>query len=113
MLNFSKLSSSDKDHRVLSVPVQTALPFANHLGAYRELQITPEIYNQLRCLQKKTKDMRSELRDLRRLAQAQTYSVCENIRETFIKIRTMILVRGDDVLRSGKSDFYILKKNYF
>lgn len=52
-----------------------------------DLQLTPEMYNQLRGLQKKAKDLRAEVRNLRRMSQAQAHAVRETIRDTFIKIR--------------------------
>lgn len=52
-----------------------------------DLQLTPEMYNQLRGLQKKAKDLRQEVRNLRRMSQAQAHSVRETIRDTFLKIR--------------------------
>lgn len=52
-----------------------------------DLQLTPEMYNQLRGLQKKAKDLRQEVRNLRRMSQAQAHSVRETIRDTFMKIR--------------------------
>lgn len=55
--------------------------------ASSELQLTPEMYNQLRGLQKKAKDLRQEVRNLRRMSQAQAHSVRETIRDAFIKIR--------------------------
>jgi len=53
-----------------------------------DLQLTPEMYNHLRVLQKKAKDLRQEVRNLRRMSQAQAHSVRETIRDTFIKIRS-------------------------
>ncbi|XP_060518675.1 coiled-coil domain-containing protein CG32809 isoform X10 [Cylas formicarius] len=64
---------------------------------YRDLQLTPEMYNQLRGLQKKAKDLRAEVRNLRRMSQAQAHSVKETIRDTFIKIRAMLLAGGEQV----------------
>lgn len=52
-----------------------------------DLQLTPEMYNQLRVLQKKAKDLRQEARSLRRMSQAQAHSIRETIKDTFIKIR--------------------------
>lgn len=69
---------------------------------YRELQLTPEMYNQLRGLQKKAKDLRAEVRNLRRMSQAQAHSVKETIRDTFIKIRAMLLAGGEQVWQTGK-----------
>lgn len=45
------------------------------------------MYNQLRGLQKKAKDLRQEVRNLRRMSQAQAHSVRETVRDTYIKIR--------------------------
>jgi SRC kinase signaling inhibitor 1 len=56
-----------------------------------DLQLTPEMYNHLRVLQKKAKDLRQEVRNLRRMSQAQAHSVRETIRDTFIKIRCVHL----------------------
>ncbi|CAG5102806.1 Similar to CG32809: Coiled-coil domain-containing protein CG32809 (Drosophila melanogaster), partial [Cotesia congregata] len=55
---------------------------------YRDLALTPELYNQLRGLQKKAKDLRQEVRNLRRMSQAQAHSVREAIKDTFITIRS-------------------------
>ncbi|CAG9768604.1 unnamed protein product [Ceutorhynchus assimilis] len=68
---------------------------------YRDLQLTPEMYNQLRGLQKKAKDLRAEVRNLRRMSQAQAHSVKETIRDTFIKIRAMLLAGGEQVWQAG------------
>ncbi|KAF2905879.1 hypothetical protein ILUMI_00291 [Ignelater luminosus] len=68
---------------------------------YRDLQLTPEMYNQLRGLQKKAKDLRAEVRNLRRMSQAQAHSVRETIRDTFIKIRAMLMAGGEQVWQAG------------
>ncbi|XP_050536548.1 coiled-coil domain-containing protein AGAP005037 isoform X5 [Daktulosphaira vitifoliae] len=57
---------------------------------YSDLQLTPEMYNQLRVLQKKAKDLRQEARNLRRMSQAQAHTIRETIKDTFIKIRALI-----------------------
>ncbi|KAK6621885.1 hypothetical protein RUM44_001692 [Polyplax serrata] len=62
---------------------------------YRDLQLTPEMYNQLRGLQKKAKDLRQEMRILRRLSQTQAHTIKEAIRDTFIKIRAMLVAGGE------------------
>uniref|UniRef100_A0A1B6E1T9 Actin interacting protein 3-like C-terminal domain-containing protein n=2 Tax=Clastoptera arizonana TaxID=38151 RepID=A0A1B6E1T9_9HEMI len=62
---------------------------------YRDLQLTPEMYNQLRGLQKRAKDLRQEVRNLRRMSQAQAHTVRETIRDNFIKIRAMIMTGGE------------------
>ncbi|KAG5899337.1 hypothetical protein JTB14_029286 [Gonioctena quinquepunctata] len=68
---------------------------------YRDLQLTPEMYNQLRSLQKKAKDLRAEMRNLRRMSQAQAHSVKETVRDTFIKIRAMLMAGGEQVWQAG------------
>lgn len=45
------------------------------------------MYNQLRVLQKKAKDLNQEKRNLRRMAQAQSHTVRESIRDAYITIR--------------------------
>ncbi|XP_060854725.1 coiled-coil domain-containing protein AGAP005037 isoform X5 [Rhopalosiphum padi] len=62
---------------------------------YSDLQLTPEMYNQLRVLQKKAKDLRQEARNLRRMSQAQAHSIRETIKDTFIKIRALIASGAD------------------
>lgn len=69
---------------------------------YRDLQLTPEMYNQLRGLQKKAKDLRAEVRNLRRMSQAQAHSVRETVRDTFIKIRAMLLAGGEQIWQAGE-----------
>lgn len=75
------------------------------------MQLTPEMYNQLRGLQKKAKDLRAEVRNLRRMSQAQAHSVRETIRDTFIKIRAMLLAGGEQVWQAGK--FQVAKLSQF
>lgn len=59
------------------------------------MQLTPEMYNQLRGLQKKAKDLRQEMRNLRRMSQMQAHAVREAITYTFLNIRTMLMTGGD------------------
>lgn len=47
------------------------------------------MYNQLRRLQKKTKDLRQELRDFKRLSLAQTHNLKEAVNDTCTKIRSV------------------------
>ncbi|CAH0557820.1 unnamed protein product [Brassicogethes aeneus] len=68
---------------------------------YRDLLLTPEMYNQFRGLQKKAKDLRVEVKNLRRMSQAQAHSVKETIRDAFIKIRAMLIVGGDQIWQTG------------
>lgn len=68
------------------VLAQTAHP------SYRaDIALAPEVYNHLRGLQKKAKDLRMEVRTLRRLSQAQAVAVREDIKGTFMRIRATLL----------------------
>lgn len=62
------------------------------------------MYNQLRGLQKKAKDLRAEVRTLRRLSMTQAHAVRETIKDTFIKIRAMLLAGGEQLWQTGKKD---------
>ncbi|XP_059489389.1 coiled-coil domain-containing protein AGAP005037 isoform X23 [Neocloeon triangulifer] len=103
---------NDRDrHKPAPPPKPMAL--ATHTGQYdagrhlyrADLQLTPEMYNHLRVLQKKAKDLRQEVRNLRRMSQAQAHSVRETIRDTFIKIRALLLTGGGDSwLASGDTE---------
>nr|CAD7432317.1 unnamed protein product [Timema monikensis] len=85
-------------HKPAPPPKPVSLSPGQYEGrhVYRDLQLTPEMYNQLRGLQKKAKDLRQEVRNLRRMSQAQAHTVRETIRDTFIKIRAMLLSGGED-----------------
>jgi len=72
-------------HKPTPPPKPSALVAGQYV--YRDLELTPEMYNQLRGLQKKAKDLRQEVRNLRRMSQAQAHTVRETIRDTFIEIR--------------------------
>lgn len=69
------------------------------------------MYNQLRGLQKKAKDLRAEVRNLRRMSQAQAHSVRETIRDTFIKIRAMLMAGGEQVWQAGRLKYFNEKTN--
>lgn len=56
-----------------------------------DLTLAPEVYNHLRGLQKKAKDLRTEVKTLRRLAQTQAVAVREDIKDTFMRIRATLL----------------------
>ncbi|GFY67736.1 coiled-coil domain-containing protein CG32809 [Trichonephila inaurata madagascariensis] len=56
----------------------------------KEVHLTPEMYVQLRHLRKQTKDLRLEVRNLRRIAQAQSVTARDTVRETCVKIKTML-----------------------
>uniref|UniRef100_A0A1B6KQ65 Actin interacting protein 3-like C-terminal domain-containing protein n=1 Tax=Graphocephala atropunctata TaxID=36148 RepID=A0A1B6KQ65_9HEMI len=84
-------------HKPTPPPKPVSLSPGQYEGrhVYRDLQLTPEMYNQLRGLQKKAKDLRAEVRNLRRMSQAQAHAVRETIRDTFIKIRAMVMTGGE------------------
>lgn len=64
----------------------------SHQNNYRaDLTLAPEVYNHLRGLQKKAKDLRTEVRTLRRLSQAQAVAVREDIKDAFMRIRATLL----------------------
>ncbi|XP_066260121.1 coiled-coil domain-containing protein AGAP005037 isoform X3 [Euwallacea similis] len=94
-----RTSSQERDRLKPAPPPKPASlsPGQYDSRIYRDLQLTPEMYNQLRGLQKKAKDLRAEMRNLRRMSQAQAHSVKETIRDTFIKIRAMLLAGGEQV----------------
>ncbi|CAL1290850.1 unnamed protein product [Larinioides sclopetarius] len=48
------------------------------------------MYSQLRHLRKQTKDLRLEVRNLRRIAQSQAITAKETVKETCLKIKTML-----------------------
>lgn len=59
-----------------------------------DLTLAPEVYNHLRSLQKKTKDLRIEIKTLRRLAQTQAVSIREDIKDTFVRLRATLMATG-------------------
>lgn len=99
-----RTSSQERDRLKPAPPPKPAsLSPAQYDGRniYRDLQLTPEMYNQLRGLQKKAKDLRAEVRNLRRMSQAQAHTVRETIRDTFIKIRAMLMAGGEQLWQAG------------
>lgn len=80
---------TEKDR--LSIKPATSNVAVNQFRA-ADLTLSPEVYNHLRVLQKKTKDLKSEVKTLRRLAQTQTISIREDIKDTFMRIRATLLV---------------------
>ncbi|KAJ8971097.1 hypothetical protein NQ314_000879 [Rhamnusium bicolor] len=77
-----RTSSQERDRLKPAPPPKPASlsPGQYDSRIYRDLQLTPEMYNQLRGLQKKAKDLRAEVRNLRRMSQAQAHS--ERVRLT-------------------------------
>ncbi|GLH13580.1 Coiled-coil domain-containing protein [Gryllus bimaculatus] len=102
-----RMSSQERTERDRHKPAPPPKPVSLSPGqyegrhVYRDLHLTPEMYNQLRGLQKKAKDLRQEVRNLRRMSQAQAHTVRETIRDTFIKIRTMLLLGGEEAWAAG------------
>ncbi|XP_031635781.1 uncharacterized protein LOC116348799 isoform X4 [Contarinia nasturtii] len=71
--------------------------------AYRpDLALAPEVYNHLRGLQKKAKDLRIEVRTLRRLSQAQAIAVREDIKDAFMGIRATLIANSG--IFNGQND---------
>ncbi|XP_014469611.1 PREDICTED: uncharacterized protein LOC106741797 isoform X5 [Dinoponera quadriceps] len=98
-----RMSSQERDrHKPTPPPKPAALVTGQYV--YRDLALTPEMYNQLRGLQKKAKDLRQEVRNLRRMSQAQAHTVRETIRDTFITIRAMLLSGGDAAWTAGDAE---------
>ncbi|XP_076361917.1 coiled-coil domain-containing protein AGAP005037-like isoform X4 [Tachypleus tridentatus] len=64
---------------------------SRHLLPVKDLQYSPELYNQLRYLKKQTKDLRTEVRNLKRMAQAQAVTARESVRETCVRIKDMLI----------------------
>lgn len=56
-----------------------------------DLTLAPEAYNHLRNLQKKARDLRNEVKIVRRLTQTQAVAVREDIKDTFMRIRATLL----------------------
>jgi hypothetical protein len=49
--------------------------------------LNPEMYNQLRNLQKKAKELKGDVRILRRSVQAQALTIKETIKDTYLKFK--------------------------
>lgn len=62
-----------------------------------------ETYTQLRLLQKNAKDLRSEMRSLRRLSQAQLSAVKEAVKDTIQVMKKTFLVNSD-IITSALSE---------
>ncbi|KAF0297335.1 Coiled-coil domain-containing protein AGAP005037 [Amphibalanus amphitrite] len=93
-------------------PIQLVTPDGRHniyrgSGTRTDLHLSPETYNQLRCLQKKARDLRQEMRKLRRLSQEHSLAVREMMGDTFSKIRVYLLADND--MRLGTVDPEVLK----
>lgn len=77
------------------------------------LTLSGDVYNQLRQLRKRTKDLRLELRNLRRMAQTQAGMAKETLKETCVKIRLSLgyLTLNDPLERSLRFNRLRLSKD--
>ncbi|XP_026463672.1 coiled-coil domain-containing protein AGAP005037 isoform X2 [Ctenocephalides felis] len=102
-----RTSSQERD-RLKPLPPPKPMGLAPQAGGapmYRgDLILAPEVYNHLRGLQKKAKDLRTEVRTLRRMSQAQALAVREDIRDAFIRIRATLLAGGASAFRQTDQD---------
>lgn len=69
-----------------------------------DLTLSPEVYNHLRGLQKKAKDLRTEVKTIRRLAQSQAVAVREDIKDTFMRIRATLLASSGNQWIQGDQE---------
>lgn len=63
-----------------------------------------ETYAQLRLLQKNARDLRSEMRSLRRLSQAQLSAVKEAVKDTIQIMKKTFLVNSDVITNALSAD---------
>lgn len=85
-------SSTIERDRLKPPPPPKPIALAQTHSNYRaDIALAPEVYNHLRGLQKKAKDLRMEVRTLRRLSQAQAVAVREDIKDAFMRIRATLL----------------------
>lgn len=75
-------------------PKPMALTATTHVAYRPDLALAPEVYNHLRGLQKKAKDLRIEVRTLRRLSQAQAIAVREDIKDAYMRIRATLMANS-------------------
>jgi SRC kinase signaling inhibitor 1 len=92
---------SERD-RLKPVPPLKQTSVNQYRGA--DLTLAPEAYNHLRALQKKTKDLRTEVKTLRRLAQTQAVAVREDIKDTFMRIRATLLASNGNHWGQGDQE---------
>ncbi|CAL8148018.1 unnamed protein product [Orchesella dallaii] len=65
-----------------------------------DLGLSPEMYNQLRMLQKKAKELKTDIKVLRRNVQAQAHTVKETLRDTFLRFK-VVTMSGSDQWMQG------------
>lgn len=76
----------------------------SHNNYHPDLNLAPEMYNHLRGLQKKTKELRTEARALRRMSQAQAIAIREDINDAFMRIRATMLANTDSFRNQDDND---------
>ncbi|XP_055631594.1 coiled-coil domain-containing protein AGAP005037 isoform X2 [Toxorhynchites rutilus septentrionalis] len=84
-----RTSSQERDRLKPAPPPKPLVLASNQYNA--DLSLAPEVYNNLRGLQKKAKDLRIEVRAMRRLTQTQVVTIREDIKGTFMRIRATLL----------------------
>ncbi|XP_054088475.1 coiled-coil domain-containing protein CG32809 isoform X2 [Zeugodacus cucurbitae] len=100
-----RTSSQAERDRLKPPPPPKPLVLAQTHQTYRaDIALAPEVYNHLRGLQKKAKDLRMEVRTLRRLSQAQAVAVREDIKGTFMRIRATLLASSGSFWGSHQGD---------
>lgn len=101
--SFSGIDYISERDRLKPAPPPKPMALAPTHVSYRpDLALAPEVYNHLRGLQKRTRDLRMEARTLRRLTQAQAVAVREDIKDAFMGIRATLLASGG--LFNGHAD---------
>jgi SRC kinase signaling inhibitor 1 len=91
IISFFRMLQFPERDRLKPPPPPKPMGLANQNQYRSEITLAPEVYNHLRGLQKKAKDLRTEVRTLRRLAQTQAVAVREDIKDTFMRIRATLL----------------------
>lgn len=89
-----KYNTIERDRLKPSPPPKPLGLAPTHQNYRTDLALAPEVYNHLRGLQKKAKDLRTEVRTLRRLSQAQAVAVREDIKDAFMRIRATLLANS-------------------
>merc|ERR550532_2391662 len=69
----------------------------------------PELYNQLRGLQKSARELRQEVRILRRLSQLQSMAMKDLVNDTYLKLREAVIVFATENKYGNKNDFEKIK----
>ncbi|KAM7350773.1 coiled-coil domain-containing protein CG32809 isoform 2-T6 [Cochliomyia hominivorax] len=93
-----RTSSQERDRLKPPPPPKPMVLAQTAHNSYRaDIALAPEVYNHLRGLQKKAKDLRTEVRTLRRLSQAQAVAVREDIKSTFMRIRATLLASSGSI----------------